>query len=72
MKELWKLSILNKVLIVLFWVLATPLLVCLGLDSLLLIVEYGETFPTWVITTTCIGIVLFVKKLIAIAEGNNS
>ena len=72
MKELWKLSILNKVLIVLFWVLATPLLVCLGLDSLMLMVAYGETFPTWVITTTCIGIVLFVKKLIAIAESNNS
>ena len=62
MKLLWNISFTNKLLIILFWVLATPLLLAVGLDFLIILFEYIEGFLPWVFTTVVIGAVLWVKR----------
>lgn len=61
MKLLWNLSFTNKLLIILFWVLATPLLFAVGLDFLIILFEYIEDFLTWVFATAVVGAILWVK-----------
>lgn len=61
MKLLWNLSFTNKLLIILFWVLATPLLFAVGLDFLIILFEYIEDFLPWVFTTVVVGATLWVK-----------
>lgn len=61
MKLLWNISFTNKLLIILFWVLATPLLLAVGFDFLILLFEYIEAFLPWVLTTVVIGAILWVK-----------
>ena len=61
MKLLWNISFTNKLLILLFWVLATPLLFAVGLDVLIVLFEYSEDFPTWVFATVVAGVTLWVK-----------
>lgn len=62
MRLLWNISFTNKLLIILFWVLATPLLLALGLDFLIILFEYIEDFLPWVFTTVILGAVLWVKR----------
>ena len=62
MRLLWNISFTNKLLITLFWVLATPLLLALGLDFLIILFEYIEDFLPWVFTTVILGAVLWVKR----------
>ena len=62
MKLLWNISFTNKLLIILFWVLATPLLLAVGLDFLIILFGYIEEFMPWVFTTVLIGAVLWVKR----------
>lgn len=61
MKLLWNISFTNKLLIILFWVLAAPLLFAFGLDVLIILFEYIEDFLTWVFTTVVVGATLWVK-----------
>lgn len=62
MRLLWNISFTNKLLIILFWVLATPLLFAVGLDFLIILFEYIEDFLPWVFTTVILGAVLWVKR----------
>lgn len=62
MKLLWNISFTNKLLIILFWVLAAPLLLAVGLDFLIILFEYIEAFLPWVLTTVVIGAILWVKR----------
>lgn len=61
MKLLWNISFTNKLLIILFWVLATPLLFAVGLDFLIILFEYIEDFLPWVFTTAVVGAILWFK-----------
>lgn len=61
MKLLWNISFTNKLLIILFWVLAAPLLFAFGLDVLIILLEYIEDFLPWVFTTIVVGAILWFK-----------
>lgn len=62
MKLLWNISFTNKLLIILFWVLATPLLLAVGVDFLIILFKYIEDFPPWVFTVGVIGAILWDKR----------